>query len=332
METRLIDGDRVAAAAPLPAVIEAVRAAFAAHGRDDVIMPPKSYVELPRYNGDFRAMPCYVDAGDWDAAAVKWINVHPDNPDHHDLPTVLGLLIYSDPATAAPLAIMDGMELTRRRTAAAAAVASDILAVDGAASLGIIGAGAQAYAQVEAIATVRPIERVVVHDVDEAAVARFQEHFADRFTVAAGSVADAGHCDILCTLTPVRDPIVAPADVGERTHINAIGADAAGKQELESEVVAAAHLVIDEYEQCTHSGEINVPWSAGLLTDADIHAELGEIVAGAASGRTAETGVSVFDSTGLALQDVAAAHVVYEAIDTDGVDTFSFHALGDDAA
>lgn len=313
METVLFDRSRVREHATISRVIEAVEAAFAAYERGDALMPAKTYVELDRYNGDFRAMPAYVDAGSWDAAGVKWVNVHPDNPEAHDLPTVMGIMLYSDPETALPLAVMDGTELTRQRTAAAAAVATDHLAIDGATSLGIVGAGAQSYAQVEAISAVRPIETIVVSDLDEEAIDRFIDHFGDRFDVSGGSIDEAASCDILTTLTPVRQPIISAADVGPQTHVNAIGADAEGKQELEDDLLTRAKLVIDDYEQCTHSGEINVPWAAGVIGDADLHGTIGQVVLGTSAGRTAADGVTVFDSTGLAIQDVAAAHVVYES-------------------
>jgi alanine dehydrogenase len=124
-------------------------------------------------------------------------------------------------------------------------------------------------------------------------------------------------------VTPVESPIVSADDLGEHTHINAMGADAPGKHELDSKILSSAKLVIDDYEQCTHSGEINVPWSDGVLSDDDLYGELGEIVAGKRSGRTADDGVTIFDSTGLAIQDVAAAHVVYErATRNDGGTAF----------
>lgn len=326
METALFDRSGVEEHAETAAVIDAVELAFAAYERGDALMPAKTYVGLHRYNGDFRAMPAYVDAGSWDAAGVKWVNVHPDNPDDHGLPTVMGIMLYSDPETAVPLAVMDGTELTRQRTAAAAAVATDHLAIEDARQLGIVGAGAQSYTQVEAISTVRPIEEVIVSDLDEDAVARFVTHFSDRFDVRSGSIEEAASCDVLSTLTPVREPIVSAAAVGERTHVNAIGADAAGKQELADDLLLVAKLVIDDYEQCTHSGEINVPWAAGTLADEDIHATLGTIVLGERSGRTPEDGVTVFDSTGLAIQDVAAAHVVYESARA-GTSSFDFLEL-----
>ncbi len=318
METLLLNGEDVEANAELSDVIDAVEQAFGAYARGDVQMPAKSYIDLPQYNGDFRSMPAYMDAGEWDAAAIKWVNVHPDNPEDHDLPTVLGTIVYSDPETAYPLSIMDGTVITEKRTGAAAAVATDYLAVEDATSLGIVGAGVQSYTQLEAIAQVRPIEEVVVSDLDDERVERFVETFEDRFEVRGGSISEAGHCDVLSTVTPVEEPVVGPDDLGEYTHVNAIGADAAGKHEIKDDVLRAAKLVIDDYEQCTHSGEINVPWSEGVLGDDDIHAELGDIVIGECKGRTAGDGVTVFDSTGLAIQDVAAARVTYERARKNG--------------
>ncbi|ELY79497.1 alanine dehydrogenase [Natrinema gari] len=321
MNTLLLDSDDVNEYARMSAVIDAIEQAFGAFERGTTQMPAKSYIDLPQYNGDFRSMPAYLDTGDWDAAGLKWVNVHPDNPAEHDLPTVLGTMIYSDPETALPLAIMDGTALTMKRTGAAAAVATDYLAVEDASSLGLIGAGVQSYTQLEAISEIRPIEEVVVSDPDEERVQRFVETYEDRFDIRSGSISEAGHCDVCSTVTPVEDPIVGPSDVGEHTHINAMGADAEGKHELHDELLDAARIVIDDHEQCTHSGEINVPYHEGVLTDDDIHGEIGEVVVGSKAGRTEETGVTVFDSTGLAIQDVAAARVVYETAREDGAGT-----------
>ena len=327
MQTLLLNSDDVAENARLSELIPAVEDAFAAYERGDAQMPPKSYIDLPQYNGDFRSMPAYLDAGDWDAAGIKWVNVHPDNPTDHDLPTVLGTMIYSDPETAVPLAIMDGTELTMQRTGAAAAVATDHLAIEGASSMGIVGAGAQAYTQLEAIAEIRPIETVVISDLDSERVERFVSHFEGRFDVSPGSIEDAASCDVLSTVTPVEEPIVSREAVGEHTHINAMGADAEGKHEIADEILLDSKLVIDDHAQTTHSGEINVPYSRGVLGDDDIDAAIGEIVVGDRKGRTPEDGISVFDSTGLAIQDVAAAHVVYEHAETND-NGYPFDLLG----
>jgi alanine dehydrogenase len=327
METLLLNSAAVDENTPMAELVSAIEAAFAAYERGNAQMPPKSYIDLPQYNGDFRSMPAYLDAGDWDAAGVKWVNVHTDNEDDYDLPTVMGTMVYSDPKNAFPLAIMDGTELTMKRTGAAAAVATDHLAIRDATSLGIVGAGVQAYTQLEAIATVRDIETVVISDLDEERVARFVDAFADEFDVRGGSIADAASCDVLSTVTPVESPIVPADAVGDHTHVNAMGADAAGKHELADDLLSDAKIVIDDFEQTTHSGEINVPWSEGVLTEDDIHGEIGEIVVGARAGRGSDDGVTVFDSTGLAIQDVAAAHVVYEHAD-DNDNGYPFDLLG----
>jgi alanine dehydrogenase len=324
METLLLDPDDVTESTNMPEVIDAVGGAFAAYARGDVQMPAKSYIDLPQYNGDFRSMPAYIDATtgageNWEAAGIKWVNSHTDNPDRHDLPTVMATMIYSDPDTALPLALLDGTTLTRLRTGAAAAVATDHLAREAATSLGLVGAGVQAHTQLEAIAEVRDIDTVVVADKSEEAKDEFRSRYADDYDVREGSIEDATACDVVSTTTPVTEPIVH--SVVDGTHVNAMGADAEGKHEIATEILQAATLVIDDYAQCTHSGEINVPWSEGLLGDDDLHAELGDVVAGTVQGRSSDDEVTIFDSTGLAIQDVAASHVVYEHARDHGVGT-----------
>lgn len=310
MQTLLLDPTDVEASTQLEEMIAAVESAFGADARGDVQMPAKSYIELPQYEGDFRSMPAYIEADDWEAAGVKWVNSHTNNPDEHGLPTVMGTMVYSDPETALPRAILDGTTLTRLRTGAAAAVATKYLAREDAQTLGLVGAGIQAHTQLEAIAEVRDIQRVVVSDKRDEAIEEFQDKYGETFDVQEGTVAEAADCDVVSTTTPVREPIVE--SVGEDTHVNAMGADAEGKQELDVEILQSGKVVIDDYDQCTHSGEINVPWNRGQLTDEDIHAELSDIVVGNAAGRTADDGVTIFDSTGLAIQDVAGAHTIYE--------------------
>ena len=315
MQTLLLNPSDVRENARMSEVIAAVEEAFAAYQRGDTQMPAKSYIDLPEYNGDFRSMPAYMNAGTWDAAGIKWVNVHTDNAERYDLPTVLGTMIYSDPRNAFPLAIMDGTTLTRLRTGAAAAVATEHLAVPDARSLGIVGAGVQSYTQLDGIAGVRDIEEVVVADVRDEAVQQFVDRYEDEFDVRGGTIREAASCDVLSTVTPVEEPIVPRDALGDHTHINAMGADAPGKHEHGDETLLDATVVIDDYDQCTHSGEINVPWGEGMLGDTDIYAELGEIVTGEKPGREPGDGITLFDSTGLAIQDVATAHVVYEHAD-----------------
>jgi len=326
MQTLLLGPEDVEASAKMAEVVDAVEAGFDAYARGDAQMPAKSYIDLPQYNGDFRSMPAYIDATDspgpaeWEAAGVKWVNSHTDNRREHGLPTVMGTMIYSDPATALPRAIMDGTVLTRLRTGAAAAVATKYLAREDATSLGLVGAGIQSHTQLEAIALVRDVAEVVVADRNPDAIETFLERYGDAFDVREGSIDEAAACDVVSTTTPVTEPIVDA--VGDRTHVNAMGADAEGKHEIADAVLAAASkLVIDDYDQCVHSGEINVPWDRGVLGDEDLHAALPAVVSGQAAGREAGDGVTVFDSTGLAIQDVAAAHVVYEHARERGLGT-----------
>ncbi|MXR50276.1 ornithine cyclodeaminase family protein [Halovenus sp. WSH3] len=326
MQTVLLDPEAVTASTEMGEVIDAVESAFAAYADGDTQMPAKSYIDLPQHNGDFRSMPAYIETDDWEAAGVKWVNSHADNPERHGLPTVMGTMIYSDPETAFPLALMDGTGLTRLRTGAAAAVATRYLAAEDATSLGLVGAGIQAYTQLEAIAQVRDVQTVVISDLREEAIEAFIDEFAGEFDVREGSITEAASCDIVSTTTPVTEPIVEA--VGEHTHINAMGADAPGKNEIAFDVVADATIVIDDYEQCTHSGEINVPWSDGRLDDDDLHGELGDVVTGRVD-RPDPDGVTLFDSTGLAIQDVAAARVIYQHATENDIGT-EFALVGTD--
>lgn len=317
METAVITAEDIEECVQMPAIIDAVESAFGAYARGNAQMPAKSYIDLPQYEGDFRSMPAYLDTGEWDAAGIKWVNVYPENPNQHSLPTVMGTIIYSDTSTGFPLALMDGTSLTMKRTGAAAAVATDYLTCEDVTTLGLVGAGVQSYSQLEAIAAVRPITDVIVSDLNEDAVRAFIDAFSDRFDVRAGSIDEAAACEVLSTVTPATEPVISREMIGEDTHVNAIGADAEGKHEIANEILLEGKLVIDDRAQTTHSGEINVPWNEGILTDDDIDAELSDIVIGSTAGRTDSDGITVFDSTGLAIQDIAAARVVYKKVATD---------------
>jgi Predicted ornithine cyclodeaminase, mu-crystallin homolog len=317
METYLFGPDGVDTLLDIPSVIEAVEQAFVSYHHDVAKMPPKSYIDLPQYNGDFRAMPAYVAEGDSeedrdDGACIKWVNSHPDNPDENGLPSVMGVVVYSDPETAFPLAVMDGTTLTRYRTGAAAGVATRHLAASDARTFGVVGAGAQAYAQVKAVEHVIDLERVVVADVDEEAVERFVGDHSDApYEVVGGPTREAAGCDVVSTLTPSREPVVEREWVKDGAHINAMGADAEGKQELDPGVLRDARVVVDDIEQCAHSGEINVPISKGEFGEGDVYTTLGGVITGETS-LPSDDDITVFDSTGLAIQDVAAARIVNE--------------------
>ena len=303
MSTLLLSESQVRELADMAEVVDAVEAAFAAHGRGEVQMPSKVYLDLADVPGDFRAMPAFMDG----AAGVKWVNSHPNNPERHQLPSVMGMYILSDPETATPIAVLDATWLTAVRTGAAGAVASKYLAVAAPQTIGFVGCGVQARVLLAAHRVSNP--DLVVRGADTREQAAVD--FAAEVGGTATSIEAACACDIVCTTTPVREPIIRREWIAAGVHINAIGADGPGKQELDSALLSGTKVVIDDVEQASHSGEINVPLHQGTLAATDLHATLGQVVAGIKAGREGDE-ISIFDSTGLAVQDVAVARRIVE--------------------
>lgn len=304
--------------------IAAVEAAFAALGRGDAQMPAKIYLTFPAYNGDLRAMPAFLPAGSAGLAGpfagVKIVNSHPDNPSK-GLPTVAAVLVLNDPKTGMPLAVMAAGRLTDIRTGAAGGVAAKHLARKDAGVLGLVGCGRQAASQLEALQSLFELRQVRVAGRSRKEAEQFCLRYgrapSPRF-VACGEVREACEADIVVTTTPSRRPVVMADWIRPGTHINAIGADAPGKQELESTLLAKARVFVDRMDQASHSGEVNVPLSTGALRSDRIAGELGDVVLGTKKGRTSPDDITVFDSTGLAVQDVAVAARVYQrAIQAD---------------
>ena len=302
--------------------LKAVEEAFREKGLGRVQMPPKLYVYFPRYGGDFRVMPAYLEKTG--VAGVKTVNVHPKNPKLYGLRTVMAIIELLDPKTGAPLCIMDGSWLTAMRTGAAGGVAAKYLARRDSRVVGLVGAGVQARTQLEALNLVlNSIERVKVFDIVEEAVLRYAGEMSKRLGLdvePVSSVEEAvREADVVVSTTPSKSPVVMDEWIGEGVHINAIGADAPGKQELDPKILRRAKIVVDDMEQAVHSGEVNVPISQGLLSTSDIYAEIGDIVAGRKPGRVSSYEITVFDSTGLAIQDIAVAWTVYRRALESGV-------------
>ncbi len=289
--------------------LTAVERAFRAHGLGEALMPPKVYLSLPKYDGDFRAMPAFLDG----AAGLKWVNAHPRNPEKHGLPTVRAVYVLSDPETASPLAIMDGTLLTAWRTGAAGGVASKYLARPKPRTLGLVGCGVQARVLIDAHRAHFEGLELLLADASEEAARKLQAEKGGRVV----SLQEASGADIVCTSTPVRSPVVKREWVRAGAHLNAMGADAPGKQELDPRILQEGRIFIDDEEQALHSGEVNVPLHEGQLRREQIAGTLGEVVAGKRPGRQGDE-LTVFDSTGLAVQDVALAMALYEAARAKG--------------
>jgi alanine dehydrogenase len=267
-------------------------------------MPAKVYLSVE--HGDFRAMPAALPG----CAGMKWVNVHPGNPSR-GLPSVMAVLIYSDPETGYPLAIMDATEITAYRTGAAAAIASKYLARRSPHTMGVIGAGYQAYTQILAHAELFNPISISASDISKAAVDRLARSLP-HFSIRNCSIQEAAASDVVCTLTPSRSPVVKREWIGPGTHINAVGADAPGKQELDPSILKEAIVVVDDLTQASHSGEINVPIQRGIYSVAAVYGTLPEIVAGKKKGRTDNGAITVFDSTGIAVEDIAVAKLLFE--------------------
>jgi alanine dehydrogenase len=304
LSTLLLRRSDVAALLDMKEVMGVVEQAFRDYAAGRAQMPAKVYLHLDK--GDFRAMPGVVPG----AAGVKWVNVHPENR-KVGLPTVMGIVVYSDPDTAYPLSIMEATEITAYRTAATSANASKYLARANSRTLGLIGIGRQAYTHLQSHVLVFPIEQVNIYDVRPEAVNTFIRHFP-QFKVREASAEEAAASDIVCTLTPATKPVVKASWIKPGTHINAVGADAPGKQELDPEILRRARVVVDDLVQACHGGEINVAVRQGIYKKEQVWATLGEVMAGVKPGREDTQAITVFDSTGLAIEDIATARLVYQ--------------------
>lgn len=292
-------------------VIKVVEQAFGDYGGGNVQMPPKTYLFFKEYEGDLRVMPSYSPR--LKMAGTKIVNVHPNNP-KIGLFTVMASIVLNEAKTGLPISLLDGTYITGMRTGAAGAVASKYLARENAETLGVIGAGQQAIYQIAAITKVRKIKEIFVFDINEKNIKNLEKVLGkEKIKIRSASIEEAAGKDILVTTTPSREPIIKKSWIKPGTHINAIGADAPNKEELDPEILKGAKVILDDWEQASHSGEINVPFSKGLFRKEDVYASLGEIVAGKKPGRENDQEVTVFDSTGLALQDLYTANLVFKA-------------------
>lgn len=299
-----------------PAVAnKTVEKAFKAYSLGYAEMPAKSYLYFP--HGDLRSMPAYIYGEGFDIAGVKCVNVHPQNVQSH-LPAVMAVIILNDPQTGFPLAVMDGTYLTCIRTGAAGAIAAKYLSRKDSRVAGFVGCGAQAQTQLSCLLEVRNIRKIKLWQFakDKECVWKFKNWVQKNYgieTIISSIMEDVTmNSDIVITTTPSRVPLVHCVSTG--THINAIGADAPGKQEINPKILKKAKVVVDDWRQASHSGEINVPISLKQMTKKDVHALLGDIITGKKRGRTSTREITLFDATGLAIQDISCGYIVYKAL------------------
>jgi ornithine cyclodeaminase/alanine dehydrogenase-like protein (mu-crystallin family) len=294
--------DAVLAAVSPSDAIERVRAAFAAHHAGEWTMPAKIYLESPPH-GDFRAMPALVGG----FAMLKWISSFPGNPTAHGLPTVMGVVCLSDAETSAPLMLLDARAVTALRTGAVAAVATAALARPDAETVGMIGCGLHGAWAARCLAAAGYGPGVCADPRDEAA-----EALAGELGWRARGRGEALACDVVCCVTPGLEPVVGVEDLRPGMHLNMLGADGPGKAEATVEAVRRCALFCDEWAQASHGGELTGAVEAGVVTREAV-TDLGAVLAGAAPGRPDGGAITLFDSTGLAIQDLAIAVAAHAA-------------------
>lgn len=300
-EIPVLSRDAVLEAVSAGEAIDRVRQALLRHHTGEWVMPAKVYLESPPY-GDFRAMPARGDG----LALVKWVTSFPGNPSK-GLPTVTGVICVSDATTGEPLLLLDARSVTALRTGAVAAVAAQALAAPGARTVGILGCGLHG-AWAARCMTAAGYGPGICHDPsDEAARA-----LADELHWETGSREDALGADVICCVTPGAQIVVDAANLRPGQHLNMLGADGPGKSEASIDAVAACTLFCDEWEQASHGGELTAAVQAGRIRREQV-TELGAVLAGDAPGRADAAAVTLFDSTGLAIQDLAVASAALQA-------------------
>lgn len=311
--TLLLSRGDVAAALGPDECLAAVERAFRLH-EEGKSLPP-GVLGVHAHDGGFHVKTAGLPLERFYFAAKINANF-PANPSRFRLPTIQGLVLLYDAEKGTPLAVMDSMEITAVRTAATTAIAAKHLAREDARVLTLCGCGTQGRAQLRAIARVRRPENVFAFDIDREAAARFAEEMSSELHLAVRPKDELGRAvrqsDICITCTPAKRFLIRREDVPPGMFVAGVGADNPEKQELDPKLFAGSKVVVDSLEQCATIGDLHHALAAGCATRQAVHAEISQIVAGRKPGRTSRDEIIVFDSTGTALQDVAAAAAVYE--------------------
>ena len=295
--------------------------AFRMHGLGRVYMEPKGHIVLDRYQGEWEVMPSYIEEPE--AAACKWVSIREDNA-KYDLPTVFSILVYTHPETGFPLAICDGSHHTMMRTGSSAAVSAKWLARKGSKVLAVVGAGTVGQGVLATCEPVFPWQEARIWSRSQESVDRFIESQAPlypdlRLTGSTELEQVVRGADVIVTGTHARGWIIDDDWIAPGMHLAALGADLEGEQELDPRILQRARVFVDDIRQCRADGEINVALREGLIKEDDIAGEIGKVICGELPGRQSDDEITVFDSTGIALQDSATVPLEYERALAAGV-------------
>lgn len=311
--TLLLTRQEVAALLSVEECMAAVEHAFKLYAEGKVT--PPGILGIHARDGGFHIKAGLLELGRTYFAAKTNANF-PNNMRRFGLPLIQGIIVLCDAENGYPLALMDSMEITIIRTGAATGVAAKHLARNDAKIATICGCGNQGRVSLRALATVRPLTRAYAYDIDENQARRFSSELSEELGIEVKAVKDLAEAvaesDICVTCTPSRQPFLNREYVSPGTFIAAVGADSEGKQELDPALFASNKIVVDLLEQCATIGDLHHALEKGFITRDQVHAELGEVISGKKTGRATKDEIIVFDSTGTALQDVAAAVIVYE--------------------
>jgi alanine dehydrogenase len=301
--------------------VDCVEHAFRMHGLGRVYMEPKGHIVLDRYRGEWEVMPSWIEEPE--AAACKWVSIREDNS-KYELPAVFSILVYTHPETGFPLAICDGSHHTLMRTGASAAVSAKWLARKDSKVLAILGSGSVGKGTLATCDAVFDWDEVRIWSRTQASLDRFlaeeQPSYPQLELRTTTDVEEAVRgADVIVTGTHARKFLAEDDWIAPGTHIAALGADLAGEQELDPKTLARARVFVDDIRQCREDGEINVALREGAITEADLAGEIGKVICGELEGRQSDDQVTVFDSTGIALQDSATVPLEYERAVAAGV-------------
>lgn len=320
-ETLILSQKDIRQLLPMKEAIQTIENAFKDFAVGKTQMIPRKYLIFKKHSGKTGFMPAYIDS--LDASGVKIVSAHDENPKKYGLPRVTATMVLTDPKTGLPLAIMDATYTTMIRTGALGAIGAKHLARRDANIAGIIGTGVQGRGQLMGLIEVIDLEKVLVHDV----IAEQNEKFAADMSRQYGieiltenRVRDiVENVDILVTATNSKTPVIDDKWVKPGLHVTSIGVSVAGNQEIPTETLKRAKLVVDDFDQTSVLGGINMPVTAGLLKKADVFAEIGEILVGKKVGRASDEEITVLVASGLSIQDIAVARLVYEKAKKSGI-------------
>lgn len=315
MKLRVISGEEVARAVQMAEAIEAVKNSFIQLSEGKAQVPLRTHIQV-KEKGSTLFMPAYL--AESDGLGVKIVSVFPQNIEH-GLPTIHAVVIVLEAATGRALAIMEGTYLTALRTGAASGLATDLLARHSARVAAIIGAGAQGRTQLEAVCTVRSLEKIWIYDIDQKRSQDFKEEmvargqpFPEGILVADSPRQAVREADIVCAATTSLTPVFDDSDLKDGVHINGIGSYTPFMQEISAETVSRARVIVDSREAAlSEAGDVIIPLRQGIISEDHIYGEIGEVASGKIPARESEEELTFFKSVGIAVQDVAMASLVF---------------------